>query len=254
MLVRFLFAIVSMVVTQISPATNKTLWQRFRSVFNGTGTGRAGAVTIQDNSGSIILSSRSFRVFAYEWQSVSGYSIIRAVGIRDDGADVATLCLYCSSSGELEQIAHGSYSYTWRSEKATGTCSFAQEIFGNNVKLPAITSLPAMFDNFGFTISGNQPALPITLTKNNGKVWVPGLSNLTMTPFAMVDCSKCAGGPWYELHSIFDQRPNLAMFGIMYLFPPRPAYQSNIQLTYTLDFPKLDTPGGAYNASWNRQR
>jgi hypothetical protein len=241
------------VVAQIAPATNKAQFQRFRSDFAGAGTKSVGAVTIEYNTGNITLSGRSFSVFGYEWQVSGEYHIIRAVGIRDDGADVASLCLYCSSSGMLEHIYHGSYSSAWTSESASGTCSFAKTTNQNYIKLPAITALPAKFNNFGFHINGNQPALPIALNENSGKIWVPGLSNLTLTPFTMVDCTKCAGGPWYELHSILDQRPGLAMFGILYLYPPRVATQSNIELSFTLDFPNLDTPTSAYNASWSRQ-
>lgn len=228
---------------QIAPETNNyMLVKNLDGMASGAGSGVVASVSLQHNAGYIQLGGRNFYVLTYTPQrNFGGYDLMDGLAIRDDGADIALFYLYCQG-GQLKYVFHESYFIDAASVGASGTCSDAQTDYSSRAFFPAITALPPGID-VGFSIMGSD----LSLTGSKGQVRGSDGITRTFTTMAKVDCSKCPGGPWYEVHGIMDERPNDACFGILYLFPSN---YNSVRLSYSLCMPELKSIDKVFSASW----
>lgn len=236
--------------SQIAPATDKTFTVHGVSVnVDGSGSSQVGSVSLTQDSGSARFLGANYRMVAYVAQpSWAGYDLFDALAVREDGGDIALLYLYCSPSGSpnegLSSIYYEAFETPMVDEHASGSCAFSLSDISVHATFPAITAVPSAGKVTSFTLTGDA-----TLDSSGiGSLRSRDGVTRTFTPFQIVDCTDCPGGPWYEIHSIFDSRPEDACFGIIYLYPND---RQRMSLSYSLCFPSMTSLDTELQGSWS---
>lgn len=245
-----LWHFVSEARSQIAPATDRTFTVRGVSVdVDGQGSSKVDGVTLARDSGSARFLGANYRTVAYVAQpSWGGYDLFDALAVREDGGDIALLYLYCSPAGSpsegLSSIYYEAFETPMRDEQASGSCAFSLSDASVRASFPAITTVPSAGKVTSFALTGDATLDSSGVGSLQGRDGV----TRTFTPFQIVDCTDCPGGPWYELHSIFDSRPDDACFGIVYLFPND---RQRMSLQYSLCFPSMASIDAELRGSWS---
>lgn len=146
-------------------------------------------------------------------------------GIPGDCADDALPYIY------TESFVHP---MDW--EASEGSCLDDRQEATLVPELPPLTTLPEVIET-GITFPEGD--------LSEGRIAVGGVSR-DFLPFNLVDCSECAGGPWYELHAMLAGEDD-ACFAILYLFPEDPTF---VQVEYGLCLPTLERLSEVVEAPW----
>jgi len=228
----------------IAPATNGYMYvQGLDASVSGSGTSPVGSVNVKENGGYIQLQGHNFYVLAYQSQrGFGGYDLVDALAVRQDGGEVALFYLYCQGS-RLTSVWHESYFMEAKSVSAAGSCAVGMSSLNSRAYFPAITALPPAFVS-GFSISGSE----VDLNGASGRIRAADGVWRTFTPFAKVDCTQCPGGSWYEVHGIFNNQPEDACFGILYL---RLSNYHAVSLGWSLCLPELKRVDKVFSATWS---
>ncbi len=225
----------------VAPATDGTLDLPFALDAEGAGADRLDGVTLLDASGTLELDGVTHLAVAYQdhdWVE-AGYHLYDVLSIPEDGSNLAVTYLYCQDDA-LPYAYTESFLHPMDWEATTGTCDGAAASSSAAVSFPALRARPAAFDP-GVRIDGEEVAYDGT----TGHVRLDGVDR-ALHPFNTVDCTDCPGGPWLEVHSLFEGDDD-ACFGILYLYPDDPTY---VQVYYTMCLPTFARPTGALTANW----
>jgi hypothetical protein len=165
----------------------------------GSGEDRLGAVQVEGNLVSIVLSGVPHRGVAYQhhdWQG-TGYVLFDLLTVAEDGSNLAVTYLY-EQDGQLPYAYTESFEHPMDWEVTTGTVSWEEAPTVVTPGIPALTGRPEPLD-VGITIEGDD----LWLEGESGGILLEG-NTYDLLPFATVDCTDCPGGPWLELHCLME--------------------------------------------------
>lgn len=198
---------------------------------------RVNSVEILDAAGTLELERVGHAAIAYQdhdW-AAEGYHLYDLLSIAEDGSNLAVTYLYCQGT-DIPYAFTESFQHAMNWETAQGTCTGTPTPSTVDVSLPTLTATPTPRET-GITFTSGELA--------EGVVTLDGVTRDIVT-FNKVDCTECAGGPWYELHSILTG-PDDQCFTILYLYPDD---RATVDVEYTLCLPSLARPTGTVTADW----
>jgi hypothetical protein len=228
----------------IAPATDGSFSVPFDVLVTGSGTPVVDAVSIEHDVGPVTLFGTTQSSVVWTEQEFAGTTLLFTLSIAPDGQAINVTYFYCYG-GTLGYVYIVGYGQPLAGAYTTGKCPQTSKPLDVAVRLPALTALPEPVAK-GISIDGDE----LSLEGGAGTAELGG-HTYDFTPFATVDCSKCATPGWYELHVLL-HRAGEACYGVLYLFPDDP---TRAQIAWTLCVPSLTQPDGKkgvdYDVTWS---
>jgi hypothetical protein len=220
--------------------TSGNLANTFTVDVSASGEDRLDALSLTSSVGTLSLLGEGHGAVAYgdqDWAS-AGYHLYDVLSVAQSGDSLALTYVYVEGSAVPYVYTEG-YGVPVDWEYASGTAQGRSVPADAEVTLPALRALPPPMST-GIRVTGSD----LTLDDTGGTMTLGGVTR-SVHPMALVDCSDCPDGPWYEVHVVLAGSD--ACFGILYLYPDDPSW---VDLEYGLCLPTLERLDGALDASW----
>jgi len=207
------------------------------------GEGPLSAAHFTDGRGTVRFDDVTYPAFVYRKIPFDPYTLAAIVATTADGLLVAYA--YCQNGGVTALYSETLIqSTTPQDQVATpGSCAFIDSPSDGEVALlrPGALAFGALDD------SADVTGARLNVHGGGGTITIDGI-DYALKVFTGVDCSKCGGAGWQELHVTLQHDDTLA-FAILYLAADKP---STVQLAYGFRFdrPALWPPDQSLTASW----